>query len=159
MIRQPGGSPPGLAAMPDIPPDFQPLNSTSPFNNLVGPYFAALRDDHIVMGLRLEEKHCNKSGRLHGAMVCAIFDVTLGHNIGLHVARADGQALTELATPIPMVTVSLTTDYMGTASIGDWIEGSASVQRAGTSMAFASAELRHGDEIIAKANGVYRIFS
>ncbi len=144
--------------MPDIPPGFQPLNSTSPFNNLVGPYFVTLRDDQIVMGLRLAEKHCNRSGRLHGAMVCAIFDVTLGHNVGLQIAKADGKTLDELEAPIPMVTVSLTTDYMGTASVGDWIEATALVQHAGGSMAFASAELRHGDEPIAKANGVYRIF-
>ena len=77
-----------------MPAGFQPLNSTSPFNNLVGPFFARLENDQICIGVRLEEKHCNTSGRLHGAMVAAIFDVVLGHNVGLEIAKDNGEDLT-----------------------------------------------------------------
>ncbi len=70
--------------------EFLPLNSNSPFNNIVGPYFVRFHADSLIIGLRLEDKHCNNSGRLHGAMVAAIFDTALGHNLGLVIAKDNG---------------------------------------------------------------------
>ena len=148
--------------MTDVPNHFLPLNSTSPFNNLVGPYFARLHQDSLIIGLRLEGKHCNNSGRLHGAMVAAVFDVALGHNVGLTIARENGEDLDQYAGGVPgapILTTSLTIDYLGTASSGDWVEATAHVQRAGRSMAFANAELFCEDRRIAKASGIFRIIT
>lgn len=100
----------------EIPADFQPLNSKSPFNILVGPFFACLDNDQICIGVRLEEKHCNTTGRLHGAMVDAIFDVVLGHNVGLSIAKDNGEDLTQFAAGVPgapILTTSLTTTTWG----------------------------------------------
>ena len=148
--------------MDKVPEHFAPLNSVSPFNNLVGPYYAALLNESLIIGMVLEEKHCNTSGRLHGAMVCAIFDTVLGHNVGLTIAKEAGEDLSKYAAGVQgasVVTVSLTTEYMGTANKGDWIESTAQVQRAGRSLAYVNAELYCAEERIAKASGVFRIFS
>lgn len=146
----------------DVPAGFLPLNSSSPFNNLVGPYYACLLNEQICVGIRLDEKHCNTSGRLHGAMVAAIFDVVLGHNVGLELAKNNGEDITQYAAGVPntpLVTATLTTDYMGTASIGDWLTATATVQRPGKSLAYVNAELFNADTRIAKATGIYRVFT
>lgn len=142
--------------------DFLPLNSSSPFNNLVGPYFVRFHHDSLIIGLRLEDKHCNNSGRLHGAMIAAIFDTALGHNLGLAIAKDNGEDLTQYSAGVPgapILTTSLTTDYLGTAFSGDWVEVSVDIQRAGKSMAFANAELFHDGQRIAKASGIFRVFN
>ena len=142
--------------------EFLPLNSSSPFNNLVGPYFVRFDADSLIIGLRLEDKHCNNAGRLHGAMVAAIFDTALGHNVGLTIAKDKGEDLSQYAAGVPgapILTTSLTTDYLGTASSGDWVEATVEIQRPGKSMAFANAELFHDEQRIAKASGIFRILS
>lgn len=147
---------------PDSHNEFLPLNSSSPFNNLVGPYSVKLHDGVLVIGLKLEDKHCNNSGKLHGAMIAAIFDTVLGHNVGLMLARGSGKDLKQYATGAPgapVVTVSLNTDYLGTATSGDWVEATAQTQRTGKSLVFANAELFCNAERIAKASGIFRIFA
>ncbi|MEM7220267.1 MAG: PaaI family thioesterase [Pseudomonadota bacterium] len=144
-----------------VPEGFKPLDSASPFNQLVGPYYAQRRGDAIVVGLRLEDKHCNTRGRLHGGMVSAIFDIALGHNVGLEIVRAQGEDDSKFDTGVPggaLVTVSLNTEYLGTAQRGDWIEAHATVQRTGRSLVFGNTELWNGAQRIAKGNGIFRIF-
>ena len=99
--------------------NFKPLNSSSPFNNLVGPYLVKLHEDTLIVGICREDKHCNNSGRLHGAMVGEIFDTALGHNLGLIIAKENGKDLTQFSTGVagtPILTTSLTVGYIGAAS-------------------------------------------
>ena len=148
--------------MTAIPEPFAPLNSNSPFNRMVGPFYACLRDEQIVIGVRLDDQHCNNSGRLHGAMVCAIFDAVLGHNVGLQLLKDNGEDITPYATGVPggpLVTTSLSTDYMGTAQVGEWLEATATTQSAGKSSVFGNAELFAQNKRIAKASGIFRVFT
>lgn len=95
-------------------------------------------------------------------MVAAIFDTALGHNLGLTIAKDNGEDLTQFAAGVPgapILTTSLTTDYLGTASSGDWVEATVEMQRAGKSIAFANAELFHDGQRIAKASGIFRVLS
>lgn len=145
-----------------VPAGFEPMGSRSPFNQMIGPLQARLQDEGVVIGIRLEEKHMNTSGRLHGAMVSAIFDSCFGLNVGVAVARdkgTDGELRPPGVNGPPLVTVSLTTEYLGTAKVGDWIEASAVIQRPGRSLAFVSGQLTHEGAPIAKGNGIFRVFS
>lgn len=145
-----------------IPEGFEKLLSESPFNNLVGPYYTKLIGNRISIGLRLGKQHCNRSGRLHGAMVCALFDSTMGNNIGLDVARTkdiDQSMYNRSPATAPMATVSLTTNFLGSAKLGDWVEATADVRRPGKSLAFVDAELRRDGDVIANASGVFRVFA
>ena len=133
--------------MSDIPEGFEPLQTASPFNQLLGPYYCALRADEFVLGLRIAEKHCNSAGRLHGGVVCAIADVAIGHNIGFELGRrAEARKASERghettaelksesfagAPRAPITTVSLSSDFVGGARLGDWVEVRTDVQRAG----------------------------
>ena len=143
--------------MSEVPAGFAPLDTDSPFNTLVGPYYTAARDGGLVLGLRVEQKHCNSRGRLHGSMVCAMADIAIGHNVGLALAGANPEAV-HGAPKAPIATVSLNTDFVSTAHVGDWVETRVDVQKGGRSLAFANAYLFCGDERIARTSAVFKIF-
>ena len=145
--------------MDKIAVGFEPLETTSPFILNVGPLYRQITEDQTLLGLLIEEKHCNSRGRLHGAMVCAVADIALGQNVGRLFAEngafedADGALL----PGVGMATVSMSTDFAGTARVGDCVDVLVDVQRAGKRMAFANAYLCRGEERIARFSGVYQI--
>ena len=144
-----------------IPEGFEPLETKSPFFLNVGPLYRRVQGDQICIGLRIEEHHCNSGGRLHGAMVCTLADAALGQNIGYAFLKngAFDKIVGRDQAGSPMATVSMSTDFVGTAKLGDWVEVHVDVQRAGMRMAFANAYLVCGDERIARVSGVFQIIA
>lgn len=147
--------------MNTLPSDFARLETKSPFISHVGPLYIKHVEDQAVIGLLIEKVHCNTGGRLHGAMVCAIADIALGQNVAraFHKRGAFENSDGSPANGTSMVTVSLSTDFAGTASIGDWVEAHADVQRASKRTAFANTYLIHRGERIARVSGVYQLIT
>lgn len=147
--------------MDNIPRGFEPIETTSPFILNVGPLYRKTTENQIFLGLLIEEQHCNSRGRLHGAMVCAVADIALGQNVGRLFAENGAFEDSEgaLLPGVGMATVSMSTDFAGTARVGDWIEAHVDVQRTGKRMAFANAYLVRGEERIARVSGVYQIIT
>lgn len=145
--------------MQTIPEDFSPLDTSSPFITNVGPLQFRAANQRIDIGLLIEEIHCNRGGRIHGAMVCAIADIALGQNVSLALSASGAYDKVKDLGPqsSPIATVSMSTDFAGTAVIGDWVETYVEVQRAGRSMAFANAYLVCKGERIARTSGVYKV--
>ncbi len=153
--------------MGEIPGDFVPLDTASPFNRHVGPYHCCMVDKRFVLGLLIEEKHCNSAGRLHGGMMSAIADIAIGHNVGLtlaaNAAADQGGGDFEIsdlrgAPKAPIATVSMSSDFVGTAGIGDWVEVHVDVQKAGQSLAFANAYIIKDTQRIARISAVFKVF-
>lgn len=134
--------------MSDIPMGFTPLFRSSPFLDLLGPLYNKKIDKALVIGFRAEQKHCNARGTVHGGMFSSVADVALGYN-----AAFNGDE------PVPMVTASLTIDYVGAAKLGDWVEVHTDVQKVGRSMAFANCYFIVNDKRIARASGVFNVLS
>ena len=145
--------------MDSIPEAFEVMDTESPHIQNIGPFYRHLTDHESILGLLIEEKHCNRTGRLHGAMVSAISDIALGQNIGLALFNqgAFDEMKNEEQRRAPMVTVSLNTDFVGSAALGDWVEVHVDVQKTGRTMAFANAYLLCHGERIARTSGVYRL--
>ena len=142
-----------------VPEGFELLETGSPFTNWAGPFYAQLVDGEVRLGFEVAEHHCNSGGRLHGAMVCAAADLALGRNIGMAMAEAghlDGKANSGRGGA-PVATVSLNTDFMGTAKVGDWVEVHVDVQKAGRNLGFANAYLVSKRERIARASAVFKV--
>ena len=139
---------------------FELMQTASPFNLLVGPYYYKLVDAGIVFGLRVEEKHCNSAGNLHGGLINAMADIALGNNIGMQLAADPSPDTEELMIKRkggPIATVSMSTDFVGSASKDDWVEIEVDIQRIGQSLAFANAYLTSHDERIARISAIYKI--
>ena len=132
--------------MSDIPEDFEPIFRTSPYLDLIGPIFNKKTDQGLVVGLKVEQKHCNARNLVHGGVFSSLADIALGYN-----------AAFQGAVPTTMVTASLTIDYAGSAKLGDWIEIHTDIQKVGKTMAFANCYFLLGEKRIVRASGVFSI--
>jgi acyl-coenzyme A thioesterase 13 len=118
---------------------------TSRYLELIGPVFQHC-DDPSIMGLELDERHTNSRGFCHAGVLVALADTIMGHTIE-RAAAPSGR----------LVTVTLTTDFIGTARSGDWLEGHATIRRAGRRLAFGACEFHHDDRLVLSANAVFAV--
>ena len=135
---------------------FEPLATQSPYITTVGPFYTRLVETSWVVGLRVQAHHCNTQGNLHGGMVGTLADIAIGRNIAA-VLFEQGR-LTGQVKNSPFATVNLSTDFVGTAVIGDWIEVHVDVQKAGRNLAFANAYIHNKEQKIARVSGIFRVF-
>ena len=125
------------------PAGFVPYSRSSRYLELIGPLYESAADPSRV-GLRVDERHTNARGFLHGGVLAAVADVVMGHT-----AQRAGPPDTLL------VTASMTTDFPGSAQLGDWITGAATVRRIGRQLAFTSCEFHARDRLVLAASGVF----
>jgi uncharacterized protein (TIGR00369 family) len=130
----------------DIPPGFAPLFRTSPVLDLIGPLYGRGKGADLAVGLRVEAKHCNARGTIHGGILATLADVAIGYAIA---------SSTDPRTAA--ITANLSLDYAGTAKIGDWVESRVDIHKRGTRLAFGSCYLCVGEERIARASAVFLI--
>ena len=130
----------------EIPAGFAPIFRTSPFLDTIGPLYSAGSGASLVIGMRVQEKHTNARGTLHGGVLASIADVALGYGLA-----------SSTQPPTSMVTANLSVDFAGGAQIGDWIETSLDIQKVGSRMAFANVYFSVGDTRIARASGVFLV--
>ena len=115
------------------------------------PLYSRKRDDRVQMGLVLAKQHCNSRGLVHGGLIAALSDNAMGLSCVVALAatgRDPGKGL---------VTVSLGTDYLGSAAIGDWLEIDPEPVKVGGSICFARAIVRANETPVAMANATFKI--
>lgn len=133
---------------PNTPEDFKILERESPFINLIGPIFEKSTAECVVIGLRASEKHCNMRGDIHGGVVSSLADIAFGYNIGF-----------AQQPPISAVTATLTVDYVGRISQGDWLEVHTDIHKLGKRLVFANCFFYVGETRVARANAVFSILN
>jgi len=127
-----------------VPEGFVPLFRTSPFLDLLGPFFYRPAESGFVIGLRVDEKHVNARSTAHGGLLLTLADMALGYTAE---ASAD--------PPIRLATVSISADFVAEARIGDWVEAEVDIQRIGQRLVFANAFLVAGGKRITRASAVF----
>lgn len=131
-----------------IPDGFRPLQRIAEFLETIGPlYVKSMGKSHII-AVRIAEKHLNMRGIAHGGMLVTLADSALGINLSYHDAP-----------PRPMVTISLSADFLEPAKAGDWLEAHVKIQRMGAHLAFASCNLEVGPKTVLRASGVFFILT
>jgi acyl-coenzyme A thioesterase PaaI-like protein len=129
------------------PPDgFEAFAEPSPFLERIGPLFQKTGPEGPVFGLRVEAHHCNRRGLAHGGLLATLADIALGKS-----------ASWSRDPPAPLLTTSLTTELIGGARPGDWIEARCDFRRVGRSVAFANCYMRVGDRVIARASAIFSV--
>jgi uncharacterized protein (TIGR00369 family) len=102
------------------------------FESHTGPFWHRMEDDgSIRCAFRVEKKHLNGGGNVHG---------------GCFMTFAD-YCLFAFAAPIlqgPAVTVSFSSDFLDAAREGELVEATGEVTRAGMSLVFVRGMLRSG---------------
>ncbi len=125
---------------------------------MVGPFYGKRDGDGVIIGVLVEEKHCNTAGNLHGGLLSTLSDIALGNSVGVHLDKSHTGPPEKNGTPA-IATVSLSSDFMGTARMGDWVEARASAQKVGGTLAYANVLIYREDEVIAKASGIFRMIA
>lgn len=109
---------------------FLPLFRSSPYLNRIGPFYSKGRGRELSVGLRVLAHHLNARGLVHGGVFMSMADIALGYAMA-----------TTADPPISAVTSSLTTDFAGTAELGDWIESRVEIQKIGSTLCFANVSI------------------
>lgn len=133
----------------NIPQGYELITRSCPYWDLVGPFYAKpVEGGGAHIGLRVEPKHGNMRGVAQGGLIATLADIALGFNIA---AAGEGRE-TRIAT------VNLTTDFVGAAKIGEWLEARVDVQRVGR-LSFANTYIHVGERRIARVSGVFSAVS
>jgi uncharacterized protein (TIGR00369 family) len=135
-----------MLTMQAVPAGFSPLNLDFGFLKLIGPIYCRLDNGVEVLGLRVEERHCNSVAIAHGGVLAAFADVLVTRAVSI-----------TRQPPVPALTISLNTDYIGAAPLGAWLEGRAVVNKATGSITFAACEVRVGEAIVLQASGAMKM--
>jgi uncharacterized protein (TIGR00369 family) len=115
--------------------------------DVIGPLYVDDTDPRApVFGLRVDGRHTNSRGRLHGGVLTTMADSALGYG-----------ALAAHGADVAILTASLTVDYTGSAGVGDWIEARTTLKRMGSRLAFAGCEITCGDRPVASCSGVFSV--
>ena len=128
----------------DIPAAFVRLQMRpNPYIDACGPLYGKRDGNHLVLGLRVEPRHCNPAGSCHGGMLGTLADMLL-------VLGASAQT----GIPRYMVTVNLSCDFVGPAPGGSWIEGRLQILRTTRSLVFCQGTLAADGQTVLRRSGI-----
>src|SRR6478735_1058364 len=121
-----------------IPPGYRRMLGGGAYMQQLGAYYMRrLPDGQAAIGLRIAPNHLNMQGITHGGMLATIADSALGINVALARGRRAAQ-----------VTLSLTTDFLSSGNVGDWLEAWVTVHHLDEKLAHTSCELRVGERVV-----------
>ncbi|MCX7360908.1 MAG: PaaI family thioesterase [Alphaproteobacteria bacterium] len=130
-----------------VPEGFTQFVMPDAFVGLIGPlWFKVESEQAIRIGLPLEARHGNPMGWAHGGLLVTVADMVMGVGSG----HATG-----IRWPHP--TVSLSTEFVRGARLGQWLEGTARIARRTVNFCFATCDLVCGGEIVLVASGVFKV--
>lgn len=126
------------------PPGWGPLFRTSPLIEHLGGFASRGRGEALQLGLRVLPHHANTRGTMHGGVIATLADTALGYLLAF---RSD--------PPRPLVTSSLTVDYLSPGEVGEWIEARIDTTEESGRTVSAAGHLRAGDRIVARMRAVF----
>jgi uncharacterized protein (TIGR00369 family) len=115
------------------------------FDTVVGPfYFRQEADGRVRAAFRAEQKHMNMGGRMHGGCLMTFADIALFMLAYAEMEGASG------------VTVQLESTFLHAGRVGDLIEATGEVTRAGGSLIFARGQIHSGERVLMTFSGVIK---
>lgn len=116
----------------------------SGFLQMIGPLWGRRDGDKLIVGLFIEQRHCNSGGHAHGGMLLSLVDVVL--TVGTNFNAATKRFLP---------TVNVGCDFVAAVPLGSWVQGGAEVIRVTGSHVFSQLRLTDGnDTTFVRANGI-----
>ena len=130
-----------------IPAGFRKFKFNTGFLEAVGPLYGKWDGEKLLMGFRVEMRHCNPGQVAHGGMLATFADMFIPI-----AARVQSKADVGFAP-----TVSLTLDFIAPARLGAWVEGRAEFLRAGKSLFFAQGLATADDVLCLRASAIFKV--
>ncbi len=135
----------------EVPEGFERHFRRSGLTDPWEPLYSRKLDDCVQMGLFLDAQHCNSRGLVHGGLIAALSDNAMGLSCATALS-ARGREVTN-----GLVTISLGTDYLGSAKMGDWLQFDPEPLKVGGSICFARAIISANETPVAMANATFKI--
>jgi len=130
----------------DAPPGFVQSHTRGPYSTRNSPYFHKVEGRRFWHGLRVQQRHCNAYGSLHGGMMSSFADSLLATAVSRGTGRRG-------------VTIRIVCDLIGADDAGTWLEGTAWLSGQENNLAFTEAEARADGKLVFTASDVFRIFA
>jgi len=127
-----------------VPEGFVPARFSSSFLRDSGPYHLRTHAAGTTVGLRIRDSHVNYVEVAHGGVLATLADVCL--SLQCHLLEPAG---------LPVTTVSLTTNFLAGAKLGDWLEAEGRIDRQGKRIAYVSGNIRRGEEVLAEVKSTW----
>jgi uncharacterized protein (TIGR00369 family) len=131
----------------NIPDGFKPLKFNVDFLEAIGPLYGKWDGAKLLMGFRVEMRHCNPGQVAHGGMLATFADMFIPI-----AARMQSKADVGFAP-----TVNLTLDFIAPAKLGAWVEGTADFLRAGKSLFFAQGLASADGVLCLRASAIFKV--
>ena len=134
-----------------VPSGFTSHFRASPFTDPWEPLYSRQEPRKVVIGVHIRPAHCNSRGLVHGGLIASLADNAMGLSAAAALRSEGREAVSGL------VTLSLTTDYMGSAKLGNWLEVDTHFVRTGGSICFTDCFILAGGEPVARANASFKV--
>jgi acyl-coenzyme A thioesterase PaaI-like protein len=115
------------------------------FTGNIGPIFQHKSEAHVHSGFYVEQRHCNPQARCHGGWLSTFADVALVRQGSL--------------IALPLVTISLTVDFIDAAHLGEWVESRCEIVSKTRSMVFVQGTATASGRPALRMNGIFRIIA
>jgi uncharacterized protein (TIGR00369 family) len=133
------------------PAGFEPHFRRSPLTEPWEPIFSRRLPDRVIIGLYAREPHTNSRGMVHGGLIAALADNAMGLSCVVVLTAQERKPEGGL------VTVSMATDFIGAAKLGQWVAFDTSYVRTGRTLCFAQAFITADSEVIGRADARFKV--
>jgi len=129
-----------------VPEGFVGFSALGGYTDVNGPFFAKREGRKLVFGFRVEERHVNMVGQCHGGMLMLFADILLP------LSARFQEDLDDAFLP----TVNLTSDFVASARIGEWVEGRTEVIRVTRNLVFTQGIVSADGRAVVRVNGIFK---
>jgi uncharacterized protein (TIGR00369 family) len=129
-----------------VPDGFSRHFRQSPITDPWEPLYSRRTEAGVTMGLVASPAHTNSRGFVHGGLIAALADNAMGLSCGQQLDGVSG-----------LVTVNLAVDYLGSATVGQWLQVTPTVVKLGASLCFAQAIVSADGRPCARANATFKV--
>ncbi|MBK8007605.1 MAG: PaaI family thioesterase [Rhizobiales bacterium] len=123
-----------------------PFGAGENFLSLIGPLWCKRENNKLILGFRVEKRHCNIGGICHGGMLMTFADMQLGLGARFHAEEDFGF----------MPTVNMTADFLAPAALGAWVEGRTDLLRSTRNFIFCQGIITSNGAPAVRASGIMK---
>lgn len=132
--------------MNDIPDGFKQAPDMGGYNDTIQPFFYNKDNNEMRMGLLVQEHHCNGAGLCHGGALITFIDNVLAMGLSHHIGIMEFRP-----------TINITTDFVGAAKNGQWIESRIEFVHTTASLGFIATVITGPEGPVVRANGQFKL--
>lgn len=130
----------------NIPAGFENFGRDNSYNDSIAPLYINTESHHLLIGLLLEDRHCNPVAYFHGGAIMTLVDVGFSSALGYALGKF-------MSTP----TITLNFDFMNKARAGDWVQTKIDSLEIKRSLAFVGGTVEGPSGSIVRASGCFKL--